>query len=134
MAKERKETFQVITGARETSTLPNENNKMVDMYLGKQPGQLVIPKWMWKIVQSTKSKDAIMFIMLNEVYLTGKPEIKPPCQDVCKSSNWGNYKKDFTRGIIFCCNIDNVKWVSDVLPSFKHSGTVLEFKTKAAGA
>lgn len=134
LAMGNKTEFFVITGTYETAKLPNEKNETVDMYLGSEPGKVIIPKWIWKIVQSSGSKDAIMFMLFNEVQLDGEPIIQPPCQDVCNTTKWGNYKGNHIRGVIFCCNVQDVMWVKDVLPSFKYSGQTLEYKIKTARA
>lgn len=130
LAMGNKTEFYVITGAHETAKLTNEKNETVDMYLGSEPGKVIVPKWIWKIVQSSGSKDAIMFMLFNEVQLDGEPLIQPPCQDVCNTTKWGNYKGNHIRGVIFCCNVRDVVWVKDVLPAFQYSGQTLEYKIK----
>lgn len=130
LAIENKETFSIVTGAHGVSQLPNQDDKLVDMYLGKEPGGLAIPKWIWKIVQSAETNDAIMFVLLNEVHLDGEPQIQAPCQDVCNANKWVNYKENHIRGVIFCCNVNDVSWIKDVLPAFNYSGTALQFKFK----
>ncbi|XP_049774412.1 uncharacterized protein LOC126162153 isoform X2 [Schistocerca cancellata] len=100
--------LEVYTGTYGTLQLEDKNGNQTDIYLyvGTSGKKVPVPKLFWKVVYEPKSKRAIVFVGVNNPYLSSSklPEEYKLCkQDACRV-NWLHWKPtNQTAGRAYCC-------------------------------
>lgn len=115
-------TFQIITGTYEVLKLPNTKHDLVEITL--QKGKLPVPKYIWKIMYDYKHKRAVSFVILNNPFadVYDKPEF---CRNICNIYGWSKSQwNNFSKGYVFCCEIEDLRKVVKTVPDFPVSGVL----------
>jgi DNA/RNA non-specific endonuclease len=118
VAKDEGDTV-VYTGGFEYQ-LVNLNDKLC-------PGNVRMPKWIYKIVMPVRNQRAIAFLTLNDP--NASRPIKNPCQDVCQILGWLPQYRQFERnnigkGYTICCLVEALKPIIPSLADVRYSLTM----------
>ncbi|XP_044735154.1 uncharacterized protein LOC123297525 [Chrysoperla carnea] len=117
VAKNYRANFLIISGVHDLLQLPNRNNQNVNIYL-ESGSKLPAPKYLWKIVIHTQTKDGIVFVALNNPFTNSANE-ESFCTDVCDKAGFGsNLWKNSTAGLVNCCDVNEFKTIVKYLPNF----------------
>ncbi|XP_026474343.1 uncharacterized protein LOC113378043 [Ctenocephalides felis] len=116
LGSSRGEDLTIYSGVHDILTLPDVNNNEVKMSIAKD-GNIWVPKWNWKIVQSPKTGEGIAFVTLNNPYAEKVPHKDLLCKDICKEAGFeDSYFADLTRGYTYCCNVEDLLAAVETAP------------------
>ncbi|KAJ3665305.1 hypothetical protein Zmor_000806 [Zophobas morio] len=117
-----KKSFMVITGTYGVLTVPDAKGQDVEIFL-VSGRKLPVAKFVWKIVYSTQSKDAIVFVNLNNPFIGGLETKDILCKDICKEFGWGAASwSDFGRGFVYCCDYKQFAAAVETAPKLQVLG------------
>lgn len=92
--------LEIYTGTYGTLFLTNDRGGKVPITLS-DTDQIVVPKYVFKIVFHRSIHAAIVFITSNNPFMK-LTEFKPFCKDVCKEAKM-SFSQDPRKGLTFCC-------------------------------
>lgn len=123
------DNFKIITGTYDVLTLKNKNNQETKVYLDEFSA-LPVPKFIYKIVYSTSTKKAIVFVTLNNPFVKSVSNNEYLCNDICDKNGWGNSLfKQITKGLVYCCDVKQFMEKVKNVPSIGEVVGVLDGKT-----
>lgn len=113
-ATKRSINIKVFTGTHGVLTLPDVNNNDKKILLVSDK-KLPVPKYMWKIAYHEDSHEGIAFVALNNPFAQkGNTDVEL-CKDICNHYGWGsNSWNDYSKGFIYCCDVNEFQKVVDV--------------------
>lgn len=114
------EQLQIITGTFEVLELKDRSGKMKPLYLSQRGKKFPVPKYLWKIVLSEKSKKGVVLVVYNSPH---DPTAKYICSSVCKTHGWYSDQWDrMKNGFVQCCSFVQFKQIVRNLPSLSITG------------
>lgn len=88
-------------------------------------GNIVVPKYYWKIIKNAATNCGIVLINLNNPFATS---IEPICEDVCQQTGWNNANyADYSKGYTYCCTVSSFVLVNPDVPVEAHADGVLAY-------
>lgn len=75
--------LKVITGIWGTLALPDTSGRRIKMYLDQEKKQMPLPRFIWKMVYSPEHKSGIVFVAINDPFIT---DVKKK-DFICKGRN-----------------------------------------------
>ncbi|CAG9857995.1 unnamed protein product [Phyllotreta striolata] len=113
--------FTIITGTHGVLELPDSSGRPVEVYLVSRR-KLPVPKFVWKIIYDDFSGKAIAIVSLNNPFVDSY-EDAVLCNDICDRFGWGAKSfGDFSRGLIYCCDVNEFREVVDSVPDIVVNG------------
>jgi hypothetical protein len=129
-ADKRKLDFVVYTGTYGVATLPNVNGTATELYLyvdANNNKAIPVPKFYWKSVYDPKSQAGVVFVGINNPYVSDLQGDYLICKDVCSKISWVNWdQKNIKRGYSYCCEVDDFRSTVKFLPQFAVTGLLTE--------
>lgn len=124
LAGKLKVPLQVYTGSHDVLTLPDKNNNPVELYLDFQ-NRMPVPKYLWKIIYNTQSKEGIALIAINNPFLSYVSDDDIICPDVCDQYYWEIAAfKTIKKGYVYCCEVQELKNVVPTIPYLNIRGVL----------
>jgi DNA/RNA endonuclease G (NUC1) len=121
-ADRRKLDLVVYTGTYGVATLPDVNGIETELYLHVDRNNnkaLPVPKLFWKAVYDPKSKAGVVFVGINNPYVTNPQGDYLICTDVCSKIYWVNWdQENIKKGYSYCCEVDDFRSKVKYLPQF----------------
>lgn len=116
--------LRIITGTHGVLTFPGADHTDVEIFLLPNEA-LPVPKFIWKLVYSPKTRRAIVLISLNNPFVKDTSEIDKICVDICKQYGWAqeNWEK-FDRGVVYCCEYETFTTVVQTVPEIDVIGVL----------
>lgn len=103
----------IFTGCKDILTLPHVNGTEIPITLEEQ-GNIIVPKYYWKIIKNYSNNSGIVLITLNNPFAIS---IVPMCEDVCQVTGWNNANYgDYSRGYTYCCTVSSFISVNPDVP------------------
>jgi len=131
-ADKKKLDLVVYTGTYGVATLPNVNGVETELYLyvdSNNNKAIPVPKFYWKAVYDPKSQAGVVFVGINNPYVSDPQGDYLICTDVCSKISWIDWdQKNITKGYSYCCEVDNFRTKVKTLPDFPVSGLLTEFE------
>jgi hypothetical protein len=119
----------VYTGSYGVATLPNVNGIETELHLyvdSNNNKAIPVPKLFWKAVYDPKSQAGIVFVGINNPYVSNPQGDYLICTDVCSKISWVNWdQKNVKRGYSYCCEVDEFRSKVNYLPQFTVSGLLI---------
>jgi hypothetical protein len=116
----------VYTGTYGVATLPNVNGIETELYLyvdSNSNKSIPVPKFYWKAVYDPKNETGVVFVGINNPYVTNPQGDYLICTDVCSKISWVDWdQKNITAGYSYCCEVDDFRSTVKTLPQFPVSG------------
>jgi len=130
-ADKKKLDLVVYTGTYGVATLPNVNGIETELYLyvdSNNNKAIPVPKFYWKAVYDPKSQAGVVFVGINNPYVSNPPQRDYLiCTDLCSKISWVEWdQKNITKGYSYCCEVDDFRSTVKYLPSFPVSGLLTE--------
>ena len=120
----------VYTGTHGVATLPNVHGIETELYLYEDSNNkksIPVPKLFWKAVYDPKSQAGVVFVGINNPYVSDPKGDYLICIDVCSKMSWVNWdQKNITRGYSYCCEVDDFRSTVKTLPQFSVSGLLTD--------
>jgi hypothetical protein len=120
----------VYTGTYGVATLPNVNGIETELYLYVEVNNnkaIPVPKLFWKAVYDPKSQAGVVFVGINNPYVSDLQGDYLICTDVCSEISWVNWNpNDITAGYSYCCEVDDFRSTVKFLPQFPVTGLLTE--------
>jgi hypothetical protein len=136
-ADKRKLDFVVYTGTYGVATLPNVNGIETELHLHVDRNNnkaIPVPKFFWKAVYDPKSQAGVVFVGINNPYVSDPQGDYLICTDVCSKISWVKWdQKNITAGYSYCCELDDFRSTVNTLPHFTVSGLLTEAKNTNDG-
>jgi hypothetical protein len=80
-------------------------------------------------VYDPKSQAGVVFVGINNPYVSDPQGDYLICTDVCSKISWIQWdQKNVTNGYSYCCEVDNFRTKVKTLPDFPVSGLLTEFE------
>ena len=128
-ADKKKLDLVVFTGTYGVATLPNVNGTETELYLyvdSNNNKAIPVPKFYWKSVYDPKSQAGVVFVGINNPYVSNPQGNYLICTDVCSEISWVNWdQKNITVGYSYCCEVDDFRSTVQFLPQFTVSGLLI---------
>jgi len=125
-ADKKKLDLVVYTGTYGVATLPNVNGTETELYLyvdSNNNKAIPVPKFYWKAVYDPKSQAGVVFVGINNPYVSNPQGDYLICTDVCSKISWIQWdQKNIKRGYSYCCEVDDFRSKIKSLPDFPVSG------------
>lgn len=125
-ADKNKLTLDVYTGTYGVATLPNVHGIETELYLYVDDNDnkaLPVPKLFWKAVYDPETQAGIVFVGINNPYISNPQGDYLICDDVCSKISWLQWdQKNIGKGYSYCCHVDDFRSTVSSLPEFKVSG------------
>ena len=125
-ADKKKLDLVVYTGTYGVATLRNVNGTETDLYLyvdSNNNKAIPVPKFYWKAVYDPKSQAGVVFVGINNPYVSDPQGDYLICTDVCSKISWIQWdQKNIKRGYSYCCEVDDFRSKVKTLPDFPVSG------------
>lgn len=123
VADKRQETLLLITGTHNVLSLPDLNGNSVKLYLIGE-NRLPVPKYIWKIVYSKTTKQAIVLVSVNNPFET-LDSSDFFCKDICGRVGWSSAVwKQIAKGFVFCCNYEEFAHAVATAPTLAVTGVL----------
>jgi hypothetical protein len=120
----------VYTGTYGVATLPNVNGTETELYLyvdSNNNKRIPVPKLFWKAVYDPKSQAGVVFVGINNPYISDPKADYLICTDVCPEISWVNWdQQNITAGYSYCCEVGDFNSTVQFLPEFTVSGLLTE--------
>jgi hypothetical protein len=120
----------VYTGTYGVATLPNVNGIETELYLYVDRNNnkaIPVPKFYWKAVYDPKSQAGVVFVGINNPYVSDPQGDYLICTDVCSKISWVNWdQKNIKKGYSYCCEVGDFRSTVKFLPQFPVSGLLTE--------
>jgi len=120
----------VYTGTYGVATLPNVNGNETELYLyvdSNNNKAIPVPKFYWKAVYDPKSQAGVVFVGVNNPYVSNPQADYFICTDVCSKISWVNWdQKNIKRGYSYCCEVGDFNSTVKFLPQFTVSRLLTE--------
>lgn len=104
----------------------------MNLYLndGTSSKKMPVPNYFWKVVRDPSTDQAVAFVGVNNVYLDDSEadEVQGNfCQEnVCEKIDFLGVKSfNASKGILFCCNVDEFRETVSYLPEFPVEGLLM---------
>jgi hypothetical protein len=128
-ADRRKLDLVVYTGTYGVATLPNCNETETELYLyvdSNNNKAIPVPKFYWKAVYDPKSQAGVVFVGINNPYVSDPQGDYLICTDVCSKISWVNWDQaNIKKGYSYCCEVDDFRSTVKTLPQFTVSGLLI---------
>lgn len=128
-ADKNKLTLDVYTGTYGVATLPNVNGIETELYLYIDDNNnkgIPVPKLFWKAVYNPKTQAGIVFVGINNPYVSNPQEDYLICNDVCSKISWLQWdQENIKSGYSYCCDVDDFRSTVTTLPEFEVSGLLI---------
>ena len=128
-ADKKKLDLVVYTGTYGVATLPNVNGIATELYLyvdSNNNKAIPVPKFYWKAVYDPKSQAGVVFVGINNPYVSNPQGDYLICTDVCSKISWVTWdQKNIIRGYSYCCEVDDFRSKVKYLPQFSVSGLLI---------
>jgi len=125
-ADKKKLDLVVYTGTYGVATLPNVNGTETELYLyvnSNNKKAIPVPKFYWKAVYDPKSQAGVVFVGINNPYVSNPQGDYLICTDVCSNVSWIQWdQKNIKKGYSYCCEVDDFRSKVKTLPDFPVSG------------
>ena len=125
-AGKKKLDLVVYTGTYGVATLPNVNGTETELYLyvdSNNNKAIPVPKFFWKAVYDPKSQAGVVFVGINNPYVSNPQGDYLICTDVCSNVSWIQWdQKNIKKGYSYCCEVDDFRSKVKTLPDFPVSG------------
>jgi hypothetical protein len=125
-ADKRKLDLVVYTGTYGVATLPNINGIETELYLyvdSNNNKAIPVPKFYWKAVYDPKSQAGVVFVGINNPYVSNPQGDYLICTDVCSKISWIQWdQKNIKRGYSYCCEVNDFRSKVKTLPDFPVNG------------
>jgi len=129
-ADKKKLDLVVYTGTYGVATLPNVTGIETELYLyvdSNNNKAIPVPKLFWKAVYDPKSQAGVVFVGINNPYVSNPQRDYLICNDVCSKISWVYWdQKNITKGYSYCCEVDDFRYTVKTLPQFPVSGLLTE--------
>jgi len=129
-ADKKKLDLVVYTGTYGVATLPNVNGIETELYLyvdSNNNKAFPLPKFYWKAVYDPKRQAGVVFVGINNPYVSDPQGDYLICTDVCSKISWVTWdQKNFEKGYSYCCEVDDIRSTVKTLPLFPVSGLLTE--------
>jgi len=116
----------VYTGTYGVATLPNVNGIETELYLHVDSNNnkaIPVPKFYWKAVYDPKSQAGVVFVGINNPYVSNPQGDYLICTDVCSNISWVIWNpQNITKGYSYCCEFNDFRSTVNYLPQFTLSG------------
>jgi hypothetical protein len=120
----------VYTGTYGVATLPNINGNETELFLYVDDNNnkaIPVPKFYWKAVYDPKSQAGVVFVGINNPYVSDPQGDYLICTDVCSRISWVEWdQKNIKKGYTYCCEVDEFRSKVKTLPQFPVSGLLTE--------
>ena len=137
-ADSRKLDLVVYTGTYGILTLPNVNGTETELYLyvdSNNNKAIPVPKLFWKAVYDPKSQAGVVFVGINNPYVSDPQRDYLICTDVCSKLSWLNWDQaNIKKGYSYCCEVDDFRSTVKTLPDFPISGLLAEAENTNDGS
>lgn len=114
------EKVTVYTGTHGVATLPDKEGVDKKLYLftdSNNNNLIPVPKLMWKLLYSESSSAGIVFIGVNNPYLTIVTDDYLICKDVCDQIKWLTWDQtNIKKGYSYCCEVNDFISTVTTLP------------------
>jgi hypothetical protein len=128
-ADKKKLDLVVCTGTYGVATLPNVNGIETELYLyvdSKNNKAIPVPKFYWKAVYVPKSQAGVVFVGINNPYVSDPQGDYLICNDVCSNISWVKWdQENIKKGYCYCCEVDDFRSTVNYLPQFPVSGLLI---------
>jgi hypothetical protein len=128
-ADKKKLDLVVYTGTYGVATLPDINRTEAGLYLyvdSNNNKAIPVPKLFWKAVYNPKSQAGVVFVGINNPYVSDPQGGYLICNDVCSQISWVKWdQKNITKGYSYCCEVDDFRSTVKYLPEFPVSGLLI---------
>jgi hypothetical protein len=128
-ADKKKLDLVVYTGTYDVATLPNVNGNETELYLyvdSNNNKAIPVPKFYWKAVYDPKSQAGVVFVGINNPYVSHPQGDYLICNDVCSKISWVTWdQKNIEKGYSYCCEFDDFRSTVKYLPQFTLSGLLM---------
>jgi len=128
-ADKKKLDLVVYTGTYGVATLPNVNEDETELYLYVDSNNnkgIPVPKFYWKAVYDPKSQAGVVFVGINNPYVSAPQGDYLICTDVCSNISWVHWdRKNIKKGYSYCCEVDDFRSTVQYLPQFTVSGLLI---------
>ncbi|GJQ74163.1 hypothetical protein Trydic_g19078 [Trypoxylus dichotomus] len=114
------EKLQIVTGTYEILELKDRLGNWKPLYLSQRWKKFPVPKYIWKIVYSEKTKKGIVLVVYNNPH---EASAKYLCSTVCKTHGWNSVNwSNIRNGFIQCCSFVQFKQVVRSIPPLTITG------------
>ncbi|XP_044761336.1 uncharacterized protein LOC123318703 [Coccinella septempunctata] len=118
------EDLEVHTGSYKVLQLPDVNEAPTNIFLVSK-SKLAVPRFMWKIIYSKKSRKAIAFVALNNPFVTRLGTKDKLCTNICNRYGWDRSAwMDGSKGFIYCCDARDLLQVIGIGPKLDVRGVL----------
>jgi hypothetical protein len=128
-ADKKKLDLVVYTGTYGVATLPNVNGTETELYLYVDRNNnkgIPVPKFYWKAVYDPNSQAGVVFVGINNPYVSDPQGDYLICTDVCSNISWVHWdQKNIKKGYSYCCEVDDFRSKVQYLPQFTVSGLLI---------
>jgi hypothetical protein len=128
-ADKRNVDFVVYTGTYGVATLPNVDGNETELYLHVDRNNnkaIPVPKFYWKAVYDPKSQAGVVFVGINNPYVSDPQGDYLICTDVCSKISWIQWdQKNIGKGYSYCCEVDDFRSTVKTLPQFTVSSLLI---------
>ena len=119
----------MYTGTYGVATLRNVNGTETDLYLyvdSNNNKAIPVPKFFWKAVYDPNSQAGVVFVGINNPYVSDPQGDYLICTDVCSKISWVHWdQKNIEKGYSYCCEVDDFRSTVKYLPQFTVSGLLI---------
>uniref|UniRef100_A0A1B6DIQ8 DNA/RNA non-specific endonuclease/pyrophosphatase/phosphodiesterase domain-containing protein n=1 Tax=Clastoptera arizonana TaxID=38151 RepID=A0A1B6DIQ8_9HEMI len=109
----------IYTGTYGVTTLPDSKgvDKELYLYSTSKYNLLPVPKLMWKLLYVENISSGIVFIGVNNPYLTEVTSDYLICEDVCDKISWLTWDQtNIKKGFSYCCEVNDFFKTVTTLP------------------
>ena len=128
-ADKKKLDLVVYTGTYGVATLPNVNGNETELYLyvdSNNNKAIPVPKFFCKAVYDPNSQAGVVFVGINNPYVSDPQGDYLICTDVCSKISWVHWdQKNIEKGYSYCCEVDDFRSTVKYLPQFTVSGLLI---------
>jgi hypothetical protein len=128
-ADKKKIDLVVYVGTYGVATLPDVNGTDTELYLYVDINNnkaIPVPKLFWKAVYDPHSQAGVVFVGINNPYVSEPQGDYLICNDVCSNISWVKWdQKNIKKGYCYCCEVDDFRSTVNYLPQFPVSGLLI---------
>jgi len=129
-ADKKKLDLVVYTGTYGVATLPNVNGIETELFLfvdSNNNKAIPVPKFFWKAVYDPKNQAGVVFVGINNPYISDPKGDYLICTDICSKISWVNWdQRNIKRGYSYCCEVGDFNSTVKTLPQFTLRGLLTE--------
>jgi hypothetical protein len=119
----------VYTGTYGVATLSNVNGIETELCLYVDSNNnkgIPVPKLFWKAVYDPKSQAGVVFVGINNPYVSNPQGDYLICNDVCSKISWLKWdEKNIAKVYSYCCEVDDFRSTVKFFPQFTVSGLLI---------